>query len=55
MQIRADLLDEIDGRMLQQGLKERHDQRLMVLPEVRRERPDPALLELEYARFLSAS
>lgn len=55
VQIRADLLDEIDGPMLQHGLKERHGQRLMVLPAVRRERPDPQLLELEYARFLSAS
>lgn len=52
VQIRADLLEEIDGPMLQHGLKERHNQRLMVLPSSRREHPDPALLELEYERFL---
>lgn len=55
VQIRSDLLDEIDGPMLQHGLKERHNQRLMVLPAARRERPDPELLEIEYARFRDAS
>lgn len=55
VQIRADLLDEVDGPMLQYGLKERHNQPLMVLPASRRERPDPHLLEIEYDRFRSAS
>jgi putative restriction endonuclease len=54
VQIRADLLTEIDGPMLQHGLKERHNEKLMVLPSVRRERPDPTLLEMQYERFLSA-
>ncbi len=54
VQIRADLLDEIDGPMLQHGLKERHNQPLMVLPRSRSERPDQALLEVEYDRFRQA-
>jgi putative restriction endonuclease len=55
VQIRADLLDEVDGPMLQYGLKERHNQALMALPRARREQPDPELLEIEYQRFLHAS
>lgn len=55
VQIRRDLLDEIDGPMLQHGLKERHGERLMVLPSVRKERPDADLLGLAYERFVSAS
>jgi putative restriction endonuclease len=54
VEIRRDLLDEIDGPMLQYGLKERHGQRLLSLPHSRAERPDPALLEVSYARFRSA-
>jgi len=54
VQIRSDLLEEIDGPMLQHGLKDRHGQRLMVLPRSRRERPDPELLELQYEEFRSA-
>ncbi|RKS77510.1 putative restriction endonuclease [Motilibacter peucedani] len=55
VEIRADLLDEVDGPMLQHGLKERHGQPLMKVPSVRRERPDRELLEIGYRRFLSAS
>ncbi|CAN7479968.1 HNH endonuclease [Knoellia sp. LjRoot47] len=51
VQIRADLLDEIDGPMLKHGLQERHGQPLMVLPRSHRERPDPLLLEQSYANF----
>lgn len=54
VEIRRDLLEEADGPMLQYGLKERHGQRLLALPEARVERPDPALLELSYATFRSA-
>jgi putative restriction endonuclease len=54
VQIRADLLAEIDGPMLEHGLKGRHDQPLMALPAVRAERPDPDLLEVRYARFRAA-
>jgi putative restriction endonuclease len=53
VEIRADLLDEIDGPMLKHGLQERHGQPLMVLPRARVERPDSSLLEQAYARFLA--
>ncbi len=55
VQVRRDLLEEVDGPMLQHGLKERHDERLMVLPSQRRERPDEALLEIAFERFRAAS
>jgi putative restriction endonuclease len=54
VQIKSDLLDEVDGPMLQYGLKERHNQRLMVLPQVRAERPGAEFLEFRYALFQSA-
>jgi len=54
VQIRSDLLEEIDGPMLQYGLKERHDQRLMVLPAIRAERPGTEFLSPRYESFLSA-
>ena len=55
VEIHADLLDEIDGPMLEHGLKGRHGQHLMALPRVRAERPDPLLLEEQYEKFRSAS
>ncbi|QCQ90475.1 HNH endonuclease [Rhodococcus sp. SGAir0479] len=54
VEIREDLLYEIDGPMLEHGLKERHGQPLMVLPKARAERPDRQLLELSYKRFRAA-
>jgi HNH endonuclease len=54
VQIRADLLAEIDGPMLEHGLKGRHGQPLMVLPRTRAERPDRDLLEQRYTGFRSA-
>ena len=54
VQIRTDLLEEIDGPMLEHGLQRRHDQPLMVLPPSRQERPDAELLSIEYEAFLSA-
>jgi putative restriction endonuclease len=51
VEIRADLLAEIDGPMLRHGLQERHGQRLMAIPRRRAERPDPELLEVSYAVF----
>jgi putative restriction endonuclease len=53
VQIRADLLKEIDGPMLRHGLVERHGQSLMSVPRIKSERPDPELLELTYQRFLA--
>lgn len=55
VQIRQDLLEEIDGPMLRHGLQERHGQRLMNIPTSRRERPDPERLEIRYEQFLTAS
>ena len=54
VQIRADLLEEIDGPMLEHGLKGRHGQPLMALPALRAEQPDPELLEVRYSRFRAA-
>lgn len=54
VEIRADLLDEIDGPMLEHGLKGRHGQELMFRPTARAERPDPELLDRRYAAFRSA-
>ncbi|NHA66842.1 HNH endonuclease [Phycicoccus sp. CMS6Z-2] len=54
VEIRRDLLDEIDGPMLRHGLQERHGQRLMALPSARKERPDRDLLDLSYERFRTA-
>jgi len=54
VQIRTDLLDEVDGPMLEHGLKRRHGERLMVLPP-RREMPDPELLEIQFDQFRTAS
>lgn len=55
VQIRSDLLEEIDGPMLRYGLQERHGERLMALPSARKERPDPDRLEVTYRAFLAAA
>jgi putative restriction endonuclease len=54
VEIRADLLEEVDGPMLEHGLKGRHGQSLMALPAVRAERPDCELLDHRYACFRAA-
>lgn len=54
VQIRSDLLEEIDGPMLQHGLKERHNQPLMVLPRARAERPGAEFLTPRFETFRSA-
>lgn len=54
VEIRHDLLDEIDGPMLEHGLQRRHGQRLMAVPTRRSDQPDPDLLEQRYAEFRSA-
>ena len=53
VEVRADLLDEVDGPMLRHGLQERHGQRLMMVPRSRREQPDRDLLAQQYATFLA--
>lgn len=45
------VMAEIDGPTLLHGLQGRHDQRLMVLPRTRRERPSPDLLGIRYEAF----
>jgi putative restriction endonuclease len=50
--INSALLDEVDGPMLQHGLKERHRE-LIKLPVQQRERPDRDRLQERYELFLS--
>lgn len=52
--VRADVLAEIDGPMLLHGLQEMRDVRLHV-PRSREARPDTARLERRYDEFLRAS
>lgn len=54
VEIRADVMEEIDGPMLEHGLKARHGQPLMALPRTRAQRPDADLLEQRYEDFRSA-
>jgi putative restriction endonuclease len=54
VQIKSDLLEEVDGPMLRYGLKERHNQHLMVIPRVRGERPGAEFLEWRYELFQHA-
>lgn len=49
--VRQDILDEIDGPMLEHGLQRLHNGRIL-LPGSRRDRPDPALLTQRYEHFL---
>lgn len=55
IEIRGDLLHEVDGPMLTWGLQKHHGERLRVLPTARSERPDPTLLEERWQAFLAAS
>ncbi len=54
VEIRHDLLDEIDGPMLRHGLQQHHGQKLMNLPSRRADRPDPERLWVRYRRFTAA-
>ena len=54
VEIRTDILTEVDGPMLKHGLQERHRQPLMSVPTKRAERPSVSLLEVAYARFKEA-
>jgi putative restriction endonuclease len=51
VEVRPDLLAEIDGPMLRHGIQGLHGGRLMVVPDARSERPDPQRLEWAYERF----
>ncbi len=52
--VREDILDEIDGPMLQHGIKEMHHRKLEVVPRSQSERPSLELLEIRFERFRSA-
>jgi putative restriction endonuclease len=51
VQIRPDILQEIDGPMLKHGLQEMHGRPLMAIPRSRVERPRTDILELAFDRF----
>lgn len=51
VEVRDDLLHEIDGPMLRYGIQGLHGGRLMVVPDARSERPDRHRLEWAYQRF----
>lgn len=51
VEIRDDILHEVDGPLLEHGLKGLHGEPLRVVPSRRAERPDPELLEIHYTRF----
>jgi len=54
IEIRQDLLDEIDGPMLRHGLQEHHGRTLMTVPVRRADRPDEDRLERRYSVFRAA-
>ncbi len=55
VEIRRDLLDEVDGPMLRHGLQDLHGKRLMKVPSVKNQRPRRDLMEIAYDRFRSAT
>jgi len=52
IEIRQDLLEEVDGPMLKHGLKELHHQKIQLPRNVKR-RPDPDRLERRYNEFIA--
>lgn len=52
--IRRDILDETDGPMLQHGLQRLDGNRLVVLPRLVEDRPDPDLLDTRFEAFRKA-
>ncbi|MBN1093332.1 HNH endonuclease [Blastococcus sp. TML/M2B] len=54
VQVRRDILIEVDGPMLKHGIQEMHGARLS-LPHQQGARPDPERLEQRYEEFLEAS
>lgn len=54
IEIRKDLLEEVDGPMLRHGLQELHGTPLMTIPKSRRDHPDADLLEYKYVQFQNA-
>lgn len=54
VEVREDILTEIDGPMLRHGLQEMHGS-VIYLPRSRRDHPDPSRLEERYEQFRSAA
>jgi putative restriction endonuclease len=54
VEVRDDVLTEIDGPMLRHGLQEMHGSAIH-LPRLRRDKPDPTRLEERYEQFRSAA
>jgi putative restriction endonuclease len=54
VEVRRDILDEIDGPMLRHGLQEMHGQTIHT-PRSPLERPDPERLDMRYEEFLAAA
>ena len=52
IEIRQDLLLEVDGPMLRHGLQDLHGKKLMKTPRSRSERPDPENLNWAYKNFI---
>lgn len=50
-EVGSDILDEIDGPLLEHGIKSLHNKPLMVVPRRKIDRPNPELLEIHYERF----
>jgi len=55
VEIRAEILEEVDGPMLRFGLQSLHGAPLMHVPRKPDDRPDPERLELRYEEFRAAS
>lgn len=53
IEVRHDILEEIDGPMLQHGIKEMHDKKI-ILPSNRNSYPDKQSLEKRYEMFRKA-
>ena len=54
VEVRMDLLEEIDGPMLQHGIKALHGQSI-ALPKARKDRPSSTRLEVRFEKFLETN
>ena len=54
VEVREDILHEVDGPLLEHGIKALHGHPLRVVPKSREERPAAELLQLQYDRFRTA-
>ncbi|MGA7173676.1 MAG: HNH endonuclease [Candidatus Dormiibacterota bacterium] len=54
LEIRHDVLDEVDGAMLRHGLQDLNGRPLLVVPRAMPDRPDPEFLQARYEVFRQA-